>query len=48
VIFNQTNFPSILQRHLFSYDVFTGVRAGQSVTHHSNSKPQGYNDPINS
>jgi len=32
VIFNQNNFPSHLRRHLFSDDVFTGVRVGQPVT----------------
>jgi len=35
----------LLQQHLFSDDVFTGVRAGQPVTHmrSTNSKPQPFN-----
>jgi len=41
-VLNPNNFPSLLQRHLFSDDVFTSVRAGQPVTHRrsTNSKPQ--------
>jgi len=33
IIFNSNNFPFLLQRHLFSDNVFTGMRVGQHVTH---------------
>jgi len=41
-ILDQNNFPSLL----FFDDVFTGVRAGLTVTHmrSTNSKPQSSND----
>jgi len=44
VIYNQNNFPSLLQQHLLSC-MFTGMRAGQPVTHmrSTNSKPQPSN-----
>lgn len=42
IIVNQSNFPSLLEEHLFSDDVFTGMRVGQPVTHMrlTNRKPQ--------
>jgi len=48
IIFNQNNFPSHLQWHLFSDDA--GVRSGQPVTQEiaTNSKTQPPNQTINS
>jgi len=47
LIFYQNNFPSLKCR-FFSDDVFTGVKAGQPVTHirSTNSKPQPSNQSI--